>query len=129
MDLSVSVDGSDVVLNALGRLAPDVMSKVMPVFETTANNTLDDATAAAPYDAVHHKEGEPHLNETGRVEKTDDGYDVTFGDDSGETGYTFWTEMGHLSRAGNHVPAQPYLFPSFLIHSSELIDSLEGILG
>jgi hypothetical protein len=105
------------------------MSKVMPEFEATANSVLDDATAAAPYDAVHHKEGEPHLNETGRVEKTDNGYNVTFGDESGEIGYSMFVEMGHLSRAGNHVPAQPYLFPAFLIHSGELIDSLEGILG
>jgi hypothetical protein len=126
--ITVTITGLDDVLAALDNVVPNVLERSMPEFEAAANNTLDVATEDCPYDAVHHKEGEPHLNETGRVEPIENGYNVTFGDDSGEYGYSWFVESGHRTRSGSHVPPQPYLEPAFDTSSDALLAQLEGIL-
>ncbi|HEX3640198.1 MAG TPA: hypothetical protein VHV10_02790 [Ktedonobacteraceae bacterium] len=126
-DETITITGGPEVMFAVAQVPVKAMAAAMPVFEEVANSTLSDATAAAPYDP-NHKGSEPHLKDTGRVEKIENGYSVTFGDDSEEIGYSMFTELGHMSRAGNHVAAQPYLYPSFLLGASELEGKLEDIL-
>ena len=42
--------------------------------------------------------------------------------------YAWMVELGHLSRAGNPVAAQPYLGPNFDSGVDDLLDALEGLL-
>ena len=42
--------------------------------------------------------------------------------------YAWMVELGHMSRAGNPVPAQPYLGPNFDSGVNDLLDNLEGLL-
>ena len=125
MDLSITVGDADVVLKALGRIEPDVMNKVMDQLGGAANETLDDATAACPYDANNTKPGHVHLNTTGKVEKVENGYNVTFGEGLEDGGDRAWyVELGTVK-----MNSQPYLYPAFFTNASDVIDRLEGILG
>ncbi len=125
MDLSVTVEDADVVLKALGQLEPDVMNKAMDQLGGAANETLDDATAACPYDEDNKEPGHVHLKDTGKVEKVDDGYNVTFGEGLEDGGDRAWyIELGTVKQV-----AQPFLFPAFFTSASDVIDRLEGILG
>lgn len=125
MDLSVTVDNADVVLKALGQLEPDVMNKVMDQLGGAANETLDDATAACAYDEDNKEPGHVHLRDTGKVEKVDNGYNVTFGEGLEDGGDRAW----HIELGTVKMASQPFLFPAFFTNASDVIDRLEGILG
>jgi hypothetical protein len=65
------------------------------------------------------------LRDTGKVEKTDDGYNVTFGEGLEDGGDRAWyIELGTVKMA-----SQAFLFPAFFVNASDVIDRLEGILG
>ncbi len=72
----------------------------------------------------------------GDGEATPHGYSYPEGDATTEypaggmeaDGYTWFVELGHLSRAGNPVPAQPFLGPNFDGQVQELLPRLEAIL-
>lgn len=60
--------------------------------------------------------------------------DVTYGDGNGygskygiEDGYAWFVELGHLSRAGNLVPPQPYLSPAFDMEAQNLQSALQSL--
>jgi hypothetical protein len=125
---TINVIGTAEVLSSMDQVFPEVKQKMMAAFKEAADATLTDAQDRCPYDAVHHRGSEPHLRDTGRIEEVEDGYNVTFGDESGGPGYSLYVELGHRTRSGSMVPPQPYLMPAFTQAMDELPSRLEDII-
>jgi len=126
-DTTVTITGEIEVMAALDALPGFIKDKAMPEFKSAANGTLVDAQDRCPYGENHRGPG-PHLRDTGRVKEIEDGYSVTFGDDSDAIGYSWFVEVGHRTRSGSMVAPQPYLLPSFEQNAEELPVLLEEIV-
>jgi hypothetical protein len=77
-----------------------------------------------PYDAIHHREGTPHLRDSFHVIETEHGVEILSSAD-----YWAYVEYGHRtrpSREAGHVqrwvPAQPYLRPAIQVALSRQRD-------
>lgn len=142
-DFSISIDGINRAVDVLDALPDKLIGRIMAKMQAAADKTFDASQKEVPVDTED-------LKASGRVEPSVVGdreqinFDVTYGDGSstGKTynyntsfsgavegdGYSWFVELGHMSRAGNPVPAQSYLGPAFEEESQKLLTSLGDIL-
>lgn len=123
MNFTTEIIGEAEVFAALEVLPVEVQLKVKVKEKQTADAILSDAQANCPYDDKHRGSG-PHLRDTGHVDETADGYDITF-----DAHYALFVEEGHHTRSGSFVPAEPFLWPAVMAHSGDIESNLEGALG
>ena len=142
-DFSISIDGLDRALDVLDALPDKTINIILQKMQAAADKTLADSQNDVPVDTgalkdsgcvipsiVGNREEIIFDVSYGDGSATDHtyGYNTTFSGVVEGDGYTWFVELGHLSRAGNPVAAQPYLGPAFEENSQILLDSLAGIL-
>jgi HK97 gp10 family phage protein len=89
--------------------------EIMNILKQAAEDTLEFSGQLAP--VLTGK-----MKDSGRVEQTATGYEVSYGDDSGEFDYPWFVEMGTKNMA-----AQPFLYPAFEIESQSVLDEVTNI--
>lgn len=140
--ISMQFTGYADVLKKLAGLTDGVTKTIKDMYAEAAGGTYDDSQAAVPVDTGN-------LRDSASITIEDKGhkwsYEVNYGDVTGGSstpkkysyttttgpvradGYAWFVELGHLSRAGNPVPAQPYLGPAFYTRAEKLIGDLKAM--
>lgn len=133
--------GASDLLKKLDKLPGEVTAIVKGEFLGAVNGTFSDSQTDVPVDKGDLKgSGKVVLNDHGNTWE----YDVSYGDGSETSttymydtnegpvearGYSWFTELGHMSRAGNPVPAQPYLGNNFYTRAEKLMVTLAGMFS
>lgn len=146
---SLEVDGRDQVLTALNQLSEGMKNRILMKLQASADRVLQVSQGDVPVDTEDLKASghvEPSVNVEADGSGAQFGFDVVYGDGSSTStiydypggnqgmkdvqadGYAWFTELGHLDRAGNPVRPQPYLGPAFDDECQNLLSSLGIVL-
>ncbi len=131
--------GAADILKRLDMFPDEVTALMKSQYSDAARGTYDESQSNVPVDTGDLKgSASITVNDQGNKWYYEVNYgDVTGGSDTSKSytysvpegsavarGYAWFTELGHVSRAGNPVPATPYLGPAFYSHAEKLLATL-----
>jgi hypothetical protein len=115
-DFDVTVIGNMAIIENLALLEARLRLEAQAKLEEAGTVALEVANELVPVDTGY-------LKSSLYMETAPD--HVTVG---GDANYTLFVELGHRTRSGSHVPAQPFLIPGMAAGAEHLKSSLEGII-
>lgn len=148
--ITMDVHFSGLLANA-DDVAKEWHTKITAKYLDAANNTLTGSQADAPQGATGDLRAGGGFGETELAGPGQFHVDITYenGTQTAHTysyspgdattkyadgnldadGYVWFVELGHMSRAGNPVPPQPFLGPNFDMNAEGLLMMLEDMLS
>ena len=114
--LDLFVSGNTAILSNLDALMGTVKEGVQKKLEEAGTVALQTAEDLCPVDTGFLRSRLDLVEEPERVTVTND------------ASYAVFVELGHHSRAGNWVPAQPFMVPGLQAGADHLKNSLPGLI-
>lgn len=111
----MAILGTQQILVALNQVVGNIQGEVQKELEQAGTNTFESSQDDCPV-----RSGV--LKDSGHVDATPLHVEVVY-----DANYALFVHEGHLSRAGNPVPAQPFLEPHFEVEADALVDCLKNL--
>ena len=109
-------DGLDAIFSALDAYVANLENKVDQAVQGAGIDTEGLSKQACPVDTGRLRSSIKYTKQ-GQAECTV----------ATNVFYSKYVELGHATRSGSHVAAQPFMFPAFVTAKQNLMDELSGL--